>query len=231
MRPQQHRHTKITTFASIALLCAATGVLAGCGGSSAQSTSTSTHAAGNQPAKAQRARQTPAQSSADVGNARAQATHGSGHASRNRPQISEPTRGHSVQRAHLTPATSKDDSNSVSTTHLNPCTLVSLSEAAAITGGPIAGRVEAPLGPTCIYKRADSKADITLAVEPTSFARITHGMTKPTRVLVEGRGAYCGKLGVQMLFVPLPDGTVLNVTAPCAIAQRFAATALGRLRA
>lgn len=221
MRLRQHRHACITTLASIAGICAGPALLAGCGGSSAPKASTTQQST-------QQARATQAQSSADAGSAQPQASHAqrpSGGLRRGRAQISKPTRGHAVQRARQTPATTKDD-----TPRVNPCTLVSVSEAKAITGGPIASQVEAPLGPTCIYKRGDSQSDITLAVESTNFTRATHGLRKPTRVLVKGRSAYCGKLGPEMLFVPLPDGTVLNVIAPCATAQRFAALALSRLR-
>jgi hypothetical protein len=230
MQAQRHRHVTTTKLAGIAVLAAAAALLAGCGASSAPKagappTSTS-------QTTTQRAHPTPAQSNADVGGAQGQTTTaqpGSAGSHKVRPKISEVKRGHVVQRAHLVAATSKDDSGSAAAIRINPCRLVSVSEAEAITGGPISGRVEAPLGPTCIYRQAGSKTDITLAVETTTFASATHGMSKPTKVLIKGRSAYCGKLGAQMLFVPLPDGTVLNVTAPCAVAQRFAATALSRL--
>jgi hypothetical protein len=235
MQAQQHRHERVRAFAGIAGLCVVTALLAGCGGGSS-ATNASAPQAGAQTTTQHtttlqstthrttplKARQTPAQSSPDVGTAHSQTSR-----TAHRSETSKVTRGHGVQKAQVTPS-SKDDSPVVAV-RLNPCTLVSVSEAEAITGGPIAGRIEAPLGPTCIYRRAGSKTNITLAVEATSFASVTHGMTKPTKVLVKGRSAYCGKLGAQMLFVPLPDGTVLNVTAPCAVAQRFAATALSRL--
>jgi hypothetical protein len=226
MRLQQHTHALIT-FTGIVALCAGPALLAGCGGGSSTLKS-------NTQQSTQQARPSQAQSSPDIGSAQAQVGHvqpGSSASRRDRAQISHPTRAHTVQRAHLTPESSKDDSHSVVAVQVNPCTLVSVSEAEAITGGPITGRVEAPLGPTCIYRRGSPKAAITLAVESTSFASVTREMTKPARILVKGRRAYCGKLGTQMLFVPLPDGTVLTVAAPCAVARRFAATALSRLTA
>jgi hypothetical protein len=54
-------------------------------------------------------------------------------------------------------------------------------------------------------------------------------MKNRTRVAVAGRQAYCGTLGTPMLFVSLTGGRVLNVTAPCSIAQALAAKALSRL--
>jgi hypothetical protein len=56
-------------------------------------------------------------------------------------------------------------------------------------------------------------------------------MKQRKAVDVSGHQAYCGKLGTQMLFVPLAGGKVLNVTAPCGVAQRLAALALPRLQA
>ena len=227
---QQLKDRRITTLVSIAMLCTGTGALAGCGGSSTSNVST------------HQARPTAAQSSPDVGNATAQITskkQGSGSSRRTQPQglaligakSSGPTEAQRVQRARSTPATTSDEHSSTGGSQLNPCTLVSASEAQAITGGPVVGPVEAPLGPTCIYRPNGSKAQITLAVESMSFSKVTHQMTKPNRVTVRGHLAYCGRLGAPMLFIPLSGGRVLNVTAPCGMAQRFAATALGRLSA
>jgi hypothetical protein len=56
-------------------------------------------------------------------------------------------------------------------------------------------------------------------------------MVKPAPILVGGHHAYCGKLGGQTLIVPLRSGQLLNVTAPCVIAERFAQAALKRLAA
>ena len=119
----------------------------------------------------------------------------------------------------------------------NPCTLVTLAEARTITRGMITGRVEAPLGPTCIYRSSGVKAskthfprDITLAIE--AFSNQASGLKpKRSRVVIAGHHGYCEKLGAQMVVLPLPGSQVLNVTAPCVIAQRFAAVALKRLPA
>ena len=114
---------------------------------------------------------------------------------------------------------------------LNPCKLVSRSEAQSIVGHSIAASIEAPLGPTCIYQMSGSKSQITLQVERLSYGQATHQLSKRTRVNVGDRKALCGSLGTQMLFVPLAGGQVLHVTAPCAVAQQFAALALRRLAA
>lgn len=113
---------------------------------------------------------------------------------------------------------------------LDPCTLVTLSEAEGITGGSIANPVEAPLGPTCIYKPNGSKPWITISVETRGdFAGVTHLMRNGAPYTAGSHSAVCGQLGDEMVFLSLGGGRVLHVTAPCAIAKQFAIKALSRL--
>jgi hypothetical protein len=214
---------------AIALLGATIGLLAGCGGSSTPKRTP------------QRAAQTPAQSNADAGTAYAQVRGGGGpaptssrtaaSAQRTQSGIVARVQGPTVEHARPTPTQSNDDRSSAPPAAFNPCSLVSVSEAHAITGIAIAGRTEAPLGPTCVYKLSGSKASITLAVESLNLSQVAHQLTRAQTVIVGSRRAYCGRLGTPMLFAPVIRGRVLNVTAPCAIAQRFATLALGRLAA
>lgn len=213
----------------IALLCAAIGLLAGCGASS------SPHR------RAEQAVPTPAQSNADAGTSYAQVSQAPlqtkvfGSAA---PRISSASASHSVhtpgtavERAKATPAQSNDDVSKTSRTQFNPCSLVSVAEAQAIVGAAITGSIEAPLGPTCVYKLGGSKPDITVAVESLNLSQATRHMTAPKAVVLGARRAYCGRLGTQMLFAPVARGRLLNVTAPCAIAPRLAALALAHLAA
>lgn len=213
----------------LAALAATIGLLAGCG------TAAPPHRT------APTATPTPAQSNADAGGTSVPARHASRpsrsavHRSPSSPAlVSRPATGASrggVQRATATPGQSGDDLQRSTVTKFNPCSLVSASEAQAITGVALTGRVEAPLGPTCVYKLGGSKGDITLAVEALSLSQVAHQMVKPQTLIVGHRHAYCGRLGTQMLFAPVGRGKLLNVTAPCAIARRFAALALTRLTA
>lgn len=214
--------------AGAAIVSVSLGVLAGCGASSSSKL---------QPQQAVR---TPAQSSADAGGAGSQAQRGapSGARTLGMPLTSSgqthsgpvPERTSAVQRARSTPASTSDDTRGEKQAALNPCRLVSAAEAQAIVGAPIAGQLEAPLGPTCVYRLSGSSRQITLAIESLGFHQVTHEMTRPRPITVGHRRAYCGRLGTSMLFVPLRPGRVLNVTAPCSTAQRFAALALSRLR-
>lgn len=241
---------------SAACLCVLAAALAGCGGSSSTS-----HTA-SQPSNAttQTARPTPAQSNPDAGGATAATGNSSRHAitgkSRTiaaapaaapsqsgaasggigRTQAHDRTAIHTgsahVQTARPTPATSKDDNSTAAVGPPDPCKLVSLSEAQAITGGAVTSRIEAPLGPTCIYKQSGSHAaTITLAVESMNFSAATQHLEKRRPLVVRSRQAYCGQLGSQLLVVRLGGTQLLNITAPCGIAQRFAALALSHLSA
>ena len=102
------------------------------------------------------------------------------------------------------------------------------SEARAILGRPIAAPVTAPQGPTCIYEQRRDRA-VTLAVEARDFEAIRRGSRPLARVRVDDRNGYCVEYGSVMMYVPLASGRVLNITAPCTIAARFAAKALPRL--
>jgi hypothetical protein len=93
----------------------------------------------------------------------------------------------------------------------------------------VTAQIEAPLGPTCIYRFRGTTSDITLGVESIGLSQATGHLTKRTRITVGTRQAYCGRLGTGMLFVPVSGGHVLNVTAPCSVAKRFAALAISRL--
>jgi hypothetical protein len=153
----------------------------------------------------QAAHPTAALSNPDIGQAQAQVT---------------------TQNARPQPGTTNEGHGTTGPKLLHPCSLVSISQADAITGGAVIGRVEATLGPTCIYRLGSGQSDVTLAIESMSFSQVARQMKKRSSVVVGGRRGYCGTLGTQMLFLPLPRGRILNVTAPCAQAQRFAAAAL-----
>lgn len=110
-----------------------------------------------------------------------------------------------------------------------PCNLVSRRRAEAILGGEVQEPLEAPQGPTCIYRTVSGKSFVTVAVQGASFAKLRKQLGKPQAVTVGGRAGYCGKLGQPMLYVPLGTRKLLTVAAPCPIAKAFAATAVQRL--
>jgi hypothetical protein len=213
------------------LCCIAGALLAGCGVSASL----------NQPARTAsgHARQTPLMSNPDIGGAKAQSSHPAAALGQVQPGYSHSTvrAGKSrlapakVVQARQTLAHSKDDESDTGAKPLNPCQLVSLSEAQAITGGAITNATEAPLGPTCIYSGKGPGAGVTLALETASFSQVTRPMTARRHVVISGHRSLCGRLGTKMLFVPLTRYQLLNVSAPCGIAQRFAVLAVTRLSA
>lgn len=228
---RRRSHFMAMTIVGLILLGGCVVGLNACGGSSALKIPT------------ERGRQTPSQSDPDVGSASAQAQSGGparvDGASPVRPMHGHPgaqgspdiSNGSPVERARPTPDSTNDDESPTGAQPTNPCKLVSLSEAQTITNGSVAGTVDAPLGPTCVYKLANGSGDITLTVESLNVSQISHRMARPQTMNIAGHQAYCGTLGKQMLFVPLGQYQVLNVTAPCSIAQRFATQALSHLTA
>jgi hypothetical protein len=70
-----------------------------------------------------------------------------------------------------------------------------------------------------------------MTVEVLKLAQVTQKLSGKAQFTIKSHPAYCGKLGTEMLFVPLTNGQVLNVVAPCSVAREFASVALGRLAA
>jgi Protein of unknown function (DUF3558) len=109
-----------------------------------------------------------------------------------------------------------------------PCNLVTPRQARSILGSPIAEPVEAPQGPTCIYRSASGGSFVTLAVQDRTLEDLRKQMRRPEPVDVSNRRAYCGTHGQPTLYVSLGRKGVLSVAAPCSIARQFAAKAVAR---
>ena len=194
-------------------------VLAGCGDSSSHTTTGTV---------TQQARQVTI-ASPDVGAAPAQATaHAKAHAGKQAPAASA---GRRDKQAARYPSGPDDENNGTGAKPLDPCKLVSSSEVQGIAQHPVAGQINAPLGPTCIYKLRGAQSDITLAVESAGFKQLVRQMKKSQRVSIRGRTGYCGQLGKPTLYLSLGAGRVLSVSASCRLTVPIADTALGRLGA
>ncbi len=119
-----------------------------------------------------------------------------------------------------------DEVSASGTSPVEPCTLVSKGQAAAILGGGVQV-TEAPQGPTCIFTAAGR--EVTLAVEGTALASLRESARHATRVRVAGQTGWCLSYGSTSVATPLDSGRVLQVTGPCPAGVRFAALALRRL--
>jgi hypothetical protein len=111
-----------------------------------------------------------------------------------------------------------------------PCNLVTRAQAGRIVGGRMRQPVEAPQGPTCIYRSRGGASFVSLAVQPLDFARLRRLLHQRRRIAVSGRAGVCGEYGQPMLYVSLARGRVLSVAGPCAVARRFAVTAVRHLK-
>lgn len=110
-----------------------------------------------------------------------------------------------------------------------PCNLVTQSEAGRIVGARMREPLEAPQGPTCIYRSEAGKSFVTVAVQTVEFTKLRPQLRQPQRVDLSGRTAYCGQYGQPMLYLPLSRGRVLTIAGPCRVARQFAAAALRQL--
>jgi hypothetical protein len=167
---------------------------------------------------------------------------GAGKPNERRPAL-QVTRGNVVQRPFVgtggntanddnpTGTASRSDSGpkaSTASTAANPCLLVSRSQAESITGHAVKV-TEAPLGPTCIYQEKGAKASITLAVQRQKFSSLKRNIKHLSKYTIRHKAAYCGVYGTSVLDVPLGSNRLLNITAPCSVARKFAAVALAKL--
>jgi hypothetical protein len=110
-----------------------------------------------------------------------------------------------------------------------PCNLVTKVQAQAIVGLALRDPLEAPRGPTCIYRSRDGKRLITLAVQPLDFAKLKRRVHRRQTASIGNRSAFCGTLGAPVLYVELPKRRVLSVAARCDVGRRFAMAAVRRL--
>jgi hypothetical protein len=122
-----------------------------------------------------------------------------------------------------------DAQSSTPRSSFTPCNLVGATRAREIVGTALEPPLEAPQGPTCIYKSRDGKHFVTLAVQSLDFAAIKRDMRGRRHVAVADRSGYCGVHGQPVLYVPISGGRVLSVVGPCGLAREFAATAVERL--
>ena len=111
-----------------------------------------------------------------------------------------------------------------------PCRLVTRSQAQTILGQTVQKPIEAPQGPTCIFRSDDGKQFVTLAVQQRSVKDLMREVRNREAVKVNDSVGFCGREGQQTLYVALSPQRVLSVAAPCDVAQEFAKRAMKQLR-
>jgi hypothetical protein len=112
----------------------------------------------------------------------------------------------------------------------SPCNLVSEGQAQSILGAPVQQPLEAPQGPTCIYRTRTGKAFVSVAVQTsTPYEQLRRLVRKRETVSVSGREGVCGDVGQPTLFLRLSGGRVLTIAADCQVAKQFAIKAVTAL--
>jgi hypothetical protein len=124
-----------------------------------------------------------------------------------------------------------DSQSSHPRSRFTPCNLVTKAQAQAIVGLALRDPLEAPRGPTCIYRSRDGKRLITLAVQPLDFAKLERRIHRRQAASVAHRRAFCATLGAPVLYVELPKRRVLSVAARCDVGRQFAMAAVRRFDA
>jgi hypothetical protein len=122
-----------------------------------------------------------------------------------------------------------DQQSSKPRSRFSPCNLVTPEQARSFLREAVRVPVEAPQGPTCLYRTKGGDRMVTLAVQAVPFDRMVRQVRDRQRLRISRRAAVCGTFGQSVVFVELPRRRVLSVAAPCAIGLRFAAAALRRL--
>ena len=152
---------------------------------------------------------------------------GSSAAASKRPATLAPRTGGEGGSKHSAASPRKQRRQAPSPAH--PCSLVTKAQARAILGRPVVEPLQAPQGPTCIYRSTRGKQFVTLAVQEASLAQLRKQLSASRSVRVAGTTGYCGRSGRPMLYLPVSSGHVLSVAAACDIATRFAAKAAPHL--
>lgn len=242
-RPDRTRR-KAPVLPGMILACGAALLIVACGGGSSTPAGSSSTPSANVTAGTSGAQQSTAGANKTQGSS--SSDHAAGKSQRIVKSDDVVTHGNPTHRpVHGTGGASHNDDNPGAADtggpvahngqpvagQVNPCALVSKSEAQSIVGGQLDVPLEAPLGPTCIYQRAGNRSAVTLAVESINFSQVKQHITHTKQVVVQGRPAYCGNYGRPTTFVPLSGNQVLTVTAPCSEGKLFAARALPRLEA
>jgi hypothetical protein len=147
------------------------------------------------------------------------------------PKIAAPidaaTAADAKKKGHFNEA--QAEANAAPSAGQKPCTLVSADEAARILGKSVLKPSEAPQGPTCVYRSRSGNDFVTLAVSRMDGAMLKSQTSKLEKVGVAGRTGYCIPAGQSMLYVPLPNGQLLTIGGPCAVARAFAVKAIPQL--
>jgi hypothetical protein len=106
---------------------------------------------------------------------------------------------------------------------------VSRRQAGDLLGEAVRAPVEAPQGPTCVYRTEGGDRLVTVAVQALPFDRAARRLRDSQRIRLARHAAVCGSTGQPVVYVELPRRRILSIAAPCAVGLRFATTALRRL--
>jgi len=114
----------------------------------------------------------------------------------------------------------------------HPCKLVTAAEASALFGAQVADPIEAPLGPSCIFRSREREDFVSIALQQMEEKHLEPLIRDRDKLDVDRLTGYCGPGEGSNLLVPLSSGRVLTIeggAGGCELAKAFAFQALGRI--
>jgi hypothetical protein len=206
------RMPKSIALLALALLVAA--LIAGCGGSSSDTTDSADPVSSGGEATG---------SSASSG---AAATNGVANVKAVESTVAEEGTETQVEVARFPNGVDNDEISTTGAKPIKPCALVPKKKAEGILGAGVK-LTERIQGPTCVYTA--SGRTVTLAVEKNSLKQLREGAKTSSKVTAAGKTGWCLRYDNSSVVFAVSHGRVLQITGPCAAGVRFAAIALPRL--
>ena len=211
----------------LALVVAVAAIVAGCGGGGSSSGNAATGGSGATGGSSDATEFTSASTGSEgSGSQSGKAQAASQGQVQGKDPVSTGPAAVSIERRDIPLTADNDEIQSTGAKAIEPCKLVTRSEASSILGKGTKA-VERPQGPTCVYTNAGRT--ITLVVEDNSVAQLRKSARKATKVDLGSKTGWCIKYQSTSVIVGISEGRVLRADGPCQAGVRFVSKALRRI--
>lgn len=148
------------------------------------------------------------------------------------PPLDPDTVSAAAEKGHLNEARAPQLGQDEAQQSQHPCKLVTAAEASAIFDAEVSKPVEAPLGPSCIFRSGAREDFVSVSLQRMDKRHLAPLIEEREKLAVGELTGYCGPGEGSNLLVPLSGGQVLTVeggTGGCDLSKAFALKALGRI--
>jgi hypothetical protein len=148
------------------------------------------------------------------------------------PPMDPATVAAATQKGHLNEARAPQLEPDEAQQAEHPCKLVTAAEASGLFGAQVGDPIEAPLGPSCIFRSGQREDFVSVALQRMEEKHLAPLIRDRDKLDVDRLTGYCGPGEASNLLVPLSSGRVLTIeggAGGCELAKAFALKALGRL--